>query len=124
MWDCSADGAAPINITWRKDGDFIENNHHHQVLRNGSLYFVTVEHKKRKVSDQGLYECVAGNDIGAIVSRAELHVATKPRISKQPQAVTANVGESARFSCHAESIPQSFYSWEKDRVTISRDSSK
>ncbi|XP_077993244.1 protogenin-like [Glandiceps talaboti] len=112
MWDCSADGAAPIDITWRKDGDFIENNHHHQVLKNGSLYFDTVEQKDD--SDEGVYECLVQNDIGVIVSTAELKVATMPQITLQPEAVTANVGQTVRLSCQTVSLPTSTYSWMKD----------
>ena len=88
VWNCSANNTdsdsstSPphniANITWRKDGLEI-NDARRYVLRNGSLYFKRVVHRKQRGrSDEGYYECVARNRLGIIVSRkAHLQVASK-----------------------------------------------
>ncbi len=88
VWNCSAENtdrdstatAQPANITWRKDGVDI-NDARRYVLRNASLYFKRVVHRKQRGrSDVGYYECVARNRLGLIVSRkAHLQVASKYR---------------------------------------------
>ncbi len=82
VWNCSAENtntdgsfvAQPnANITWRKDGLDV-NDARRYVLRTGSLYFKRV----KKQRDEGVYECVARNRVGIIVSRkALLQVASK-----------------------------------------------
>ncbi|XP_006812053.1 protogenin A-like [Saccoglossus kowalevskii] len=115
IWDCAAEGALPIDITWRKDGQAIVNSEQHTILRNGSLYFTTIERKKQ---DEGVYECVASNIYGTIVSRANLFIASMSRFLEDPQPVTASLKGVARFRCYLDSIPQADISWEKDRLPI------
>ena len=74
----STSAAGTANITWLKDG-VIVNDASRTVLSNGSLYIKRVIARKQpRRSDEGTYECVARNDIGAIISRrARLRVAGK-----------------------------------------------
>ncbi|XP_070535967.1 protogenin-like isoform X2 [Ptychodera flava] len=116
VWECSAEGVPPIRITWKKDGQNIKNSVRNFV-RNGSLYFSTIVHRKKQ-SDEGMYQCFASNEYGTIFSSAKLRVAEKPRITQQPQPVTAYIGNVTRLSCLSESLPQSNYTWEKDRVLL------
>ncbi|NP_001164715.1 protogenin precursor [Saccoglossus kowalevskii] len=121
IWDCQAEGEAPINITWKKNGQIIENNERHNVLRNGSLFFVRIERKKTKITDEGQYECVARNGDGAITAIADLQVATLSKFQshlQNPKPVTASLGGVARFECHVDSLPPAVISWEKDKDPI------
>ena len=74
----AASAAGTANVTWLKDGVLV-NDANRRVLANGSLYIRRVIAKKQpRLSDEGTYECVAHNDIGAIISRrARLRVAGK-----------------------------------------------
>ncbi|KAI0207613.1 Neogenin [Lamellibrachia satsuma] len=75
--NCSSqDSDGRVNITWRKDGQLV-NDQRRFVLRNGSLYFKRVLRRKQ-FTDEGLYQCVLRNHIGTIVSRKlQLQVASK-----------------------------------------------
>ena len=77
--NCSAqDSDGAVNITWRKDGELV-NDQRRVLLRNGSLYFKRVVRHKQ-FTDEGLYQCVLRNHIGTIVSRKlQLQVASKSR---------------------------------------------
>ena len=68
----------PLTIQWRHNGTII-NDSRRQNLRNGSLYFRRVLHRKQRgKSDEGFYECLAQNQAGTIVSRkVRLQVASK-----------------------------------------------
>ncbi|XP_070536750.1 protogenin A-like [Ptychodera flava] len=122
VWDCAAEGETSINITWRKDGRVTEDDDRRLVLANGSLYFATIEHKKRKVSDEGMYQCVASSDVGTIVSKVvRLQIATIPSFTITPETKTVRAGESARFRCKADAIPEPAYTWEIDREALSRN---
>ncbi|XP_070536713.1 protogenin B-like [Ptychodera flava] len=120
VWNCAAEGSIPFNITWRKDGQVIKDDDNRNVLRNGSLSFAAIQHKKKKIlSDEGTYQCCISSEIGTIVSKsAVLQVASKPKFSVQPKPVRAEIGRVARFSCFSDSIPQSAYTWEKDRTAL------
>jgi Immunoglobulin I-set domain len=80
VWNCSAmssDGASLPNMTWFKNGQPISDPRR-QVLENGSLYIQRVLQNSRR-SDEDLYECMATNEFGSILSRpAFLHIACEP----------------------------------------------
>lgn len=66
-----------VEISWSKDGVEVVTDRRVSVMANSSLYFRhVVRNLKRHLKDEGRYECVATNRIGAIVSRqAYLQVA-------------------------------------------------
>ncbi len=82
LLNCTASGpgGAPVNITWLKDGQEV-NDARRYVLRNGSLFFTKVVHRRsrgRDRSDVGVYECLARDRNGTIISRkAKLTCASK-----------------------------------------------
>ena len=68
-----------VTIEWLKDGVKI-NDARRSVLQNGSLYFqkVIFSRKQEDRNDEGVYECIAKNSVGAIRSRkARLSLASK-----------------------------------------------
>ena len=68
--------AENITYTWLKDSQVV-NDARRVVLPNGTLFIKRVIAKKQpRRSDEGTYECIARNHIGAIISRkATLQIA-------------------------------------------------
>jgi len=76
--DCSVDGdseAGPVNISWRRNGEPLVTDRRRYVMTNGSLFFRRIKGERYR-ADVGVYECIAGNQIGTIMSqRAQLQIA-------------------------------------------------
>ena len=66
-FECKASGDPPPTLTWRKDGAILSRAGRHVVLGDGIL---TIAHPSQ--SDEGIYECVAENEAGQVVSQAAL----------------------------------------------------
>lgn len=78
--DCHAKGEAPIHVRWLKNGARVAENERVYLLSNGSLYISEVESRRGDKSDEGLYQCLAQNTYGAILSqKARLTIASKDR---------------------------------------------
>ncbi len=92
--NCSAttEGGHPVNITWQRDDEPLENTRNRYVLPGGALYFKKITHRKQRGSsersttgliertDAGVYVCYAKdlNNNGTVASRkAKLTVASK-----------------------------------------------
>ena len=77
--DCRAEGTPAPIITWFHDGQRVDpmTSGHRMVLPDGSLFFLSARHGRRE-QDGGVYECVAENAEGKVVSNeAVLTVACK-----------------------------------------------
>lgn len=76
--DCHAKGESPIDVRWLKNGAKVAESDRVYLLSNGSLYISEVESRRGDKSDEGLYQCLAQNKYGAILSqRARLTIASK-----------------------------------------------
>ena len=76
--DCQAHGEAPIGVRWLKNGGKVPESERVYFLSNGSLYISEVESRRGDRSDEGLYQCLAQNKYGAILSqKARLTIASK-----------------------------------------------
>lgn len=76
--DCQAHGESPIDVRWLKNGVNVVENERVYLLSNGSLYISEVESRRGDKSDEGLYQCLAQNKYGAILSqKARLTIASK-----------------------------------------------
>ncbi|KPP65600.1 hypothetical protein Z043_115972, partial [Scleropages formosus] len=76
--DCQARGEAPVAIRWLKNGLNVRDSERVYLLSNGSLYIPEVENRRGDKSDEGVYQCVAQNKFGSILSRkARLTVARR-----------------------------------------------
>lgn len=79
--DCHAKGESPIDVRWLKNGATVAENDRVYLLSNGSLYISEVESRRGDKSDEGLYQCLAQNKYGAILSqKARLTIASKQLI--------------------------------------------
>lgn len=76
--DCRVKGESPIDVRWLKNGVRVLENQRVYQLSNGSLYISEVESKRGDKSDDGLYQCLAQNKYGAVVSqKARLTIASR-----------------------------------------------
>lgn len=76
--DCQAHGESPIDVRWLKNGVKVVENERVYLLSNGSLYISEVESRRGDKSDEGLYQCLAQNKYGAILSqKARLTIASE-----------------------------------------------
>ncbi|CAF99573.1 unnamed protein product, partial [Tetraodon nigroviridis] len=135
--DCHARGEAPVDVRWLKNGARVAQNQRVYLLANGSLYISEVESRRGDKSDEGLYQCLAQNRHGAILSqKARLTIATLcrsapcfkrgveklwARISPftiQPASLVVTQGSVARFSCKITAHPPPIITWEFNRVPL------
>lgn len=76
--DCHAKGEPPIDVRWLKNGAKVAESQRVYPLSNGSLYISEVESRRGDKSDEGLYQCLARNKYGAILSqKARLTIASE-----------------------------------------------
>ncbi|TRY88282.1 hypothetical protein DNTS_009328 [Danionella cerebrum] len=103
------------NITWRKDGIIINSSNEHFTVRadelNGKLIIAPAQK-----NDSGVYSCVASNTVAVRESRAaQLSVLAKPVLSRKPEDVSVQLGESAQFFCDAEGDPMPTIEWTREQ---------
>ncbi|XP_025081800.1 protogenin-like isoform X2 [Pomacea canaliculata] len=115
----------PLEFIWRKNGLTLEGKQDRriEVFANGSLYLRRVVHRKRRanrLSDEGLYECVAGNKNGRVVARrVHVEVAGISRnFTQEPKAFEAFIGGTARFECSIQATPPAVIVWQKDNSQL------
>ncbi|KAM8895217.1 protogenin A isoform 1-T1 [Spinachia spinachia] len=117
--DCQAHGESPIDVRWLKNGVKVVENERVYHLPNGSLYISEVESRRGDKSDEGLYQCLAQNKYGAILSqKARLTIASISAFAIQPTPAVVTEGSVARFSCKISAHPPSIITWEFNRVTL------
>ncbi|KAM3625132.1 uncharacterized protein V6R79_007308 [Siganus canaliculatus] len=117
--DCQAHGESPIDVRWLKNGVRVEENDRVYSLSNGSLYISEVESRRGDKSDEGLYQCLAQNKYGAILSqKARLTIASISSFTIQPTSLVVTQGSVARFSCKISAHPPPIITWEFNRVTL------
>uniref|UniRef100_A0A8C4F200 Protogenin n=1 Tax=Dicentrarchus labrax TaxID=13489 RepID=A0A8C4F200_DICLA len=117
--DCQAHGESPIDVRWLKNGVNVLENERVYRLSNGSLYISEVESRRGDKSDEGLYQCLAQNKYGAILSqKARLTIASISAFAIQPTSIVVTQGSVARLSCKISAHPPPIITWEFNRVTL------
>ncbi|XP_063737045.1 protogenin A [Eleginops maclovinus] len=117
--DCQAHGESPIDVRWLKNGVKVVDNERVYRLSNGSLFISEVESRRGDKSDEGLYQCLAQNNYGAILSqKARLTIASISAFAIQPTSIMVTEGSVARFACKISAHPPSIITWEFNRVTL------
>lgn len=87
--DCQAHGESPIDVRWLKNGVKVVENERVYLLSNGSLYISEVESRRGDKSDEGLYQCLAQNKYGEILSqKARLTIASEYHVGIALETVT------------------------------------
>jgi len=73
---CYVEAIPKPALSWRKDGQQVEDRSRIRVLPNGLLQI-----SRARISDAGSYECTAENNLGALTTRTWLIVRPAPVIS-------------------------------------------
>jgi len=108
LFAVSAQGTAPLNFQWRKDGNDING-------ANLSTYTLA----NAQMGDSGNYACHVSNPAGgATSSSATLMVGIAPTIDTNPQTVTAPLATDVSFTVTASGFPLA-YQWWRDGTPIS-----
>lgn len=124
----SASEYGPLRITWRYEGEELEQNKHQYVLENGSLVIdrITGQKKNHGRRDEGNYTCLLHNNVGTLVSRTiRVIVARMSRIfSVEPEPMTVEKGGNAYFYCQIQAIPSANITWQLNNKDLPQNSSR
>ncbi|KTF76822.1 hypothetical protein cypCar_00021533 [Cyprinus carpio] len=111
---CELESIPPPIITWAKDKQLISpfSNRHIQ-LPSGSMRLT-----ETRVTDSGMYLCVATNIAGNFTQTIKLSVLVPPSIHASPRAMKVQVGHAIDLPCVAQGVPEPSVSWLKDGSTL------
>ncbi|KZC05677.1 Receptor-type tyrosine-protein phosphatase delta, partial [Dufourea novaeangliae] len=123
---CTAEGAPPPQIHWRKNGKKVSQSQSRYLVQNyenGALLRIEPVKPGR---DNTQYECLAENGVGdAVSAEAQLKVyeAEKlpngfPLISQAPTTKVVEVSHNAVLLCTAVGSPPPIISWVRDTLPI------
>ncbi|XP_034180771.1 tyrosine-protein phosphatase Lar isoform X5 [Osmia lignaria lignaria] len=123
---CTAEGAPPPQIHWRKNGKRVSPSQSRYLVHNYDNGALLRIEPVRSTRDSTLYECVAENGVGdAVSAEAQLKVyeAEKlpdgfPLISQAPTTKVVEMGHNAVLLCTAVGSPPPIISWVRDMLPI------
>ncbi|XP_029041867.1 tyrosine-protein phosphatase Lar isoform X5 [Osmia bicornis bicornis] len=123
---CTAEGAPPPQIHWRKNGKRVSPSQSRYLVHNYENGALLRIEPVRSTRDSTLYECVAENGVGdAVSAEAQLKVyeAEKlpdgfPLISQAPTTKVVEMGHNAVLLCTAVGSPPPIISWVRDMLPI------
>ncbi|MBN3302329.1 HMCN1 protein, partial [Amia calva] len=108
---CEVKSVPPPIITWAKERQLISpfSPRQHTQLPSGSMKII-----ETRVSDNGMYLCVATNIAGNMTQAVRLTVNVVPRIQAGPRVMKVQVGHTIDIPCIAQGVPTPAISWLKD----------
>ncbi|XP_061490012.1 hemicentin-1 isoform X2 [Rhineura floridana] len=111
---CEVKSLPPPIITWAKEMQLISPySPRHTFLPSGSMKIT-----ETRVSDSGMYICVATNIAGNATQTVKLTVHVPPKIQRGPRMMKAKVGYRIDIPCNAQGIPPPMITWFKDQNPI------
>ncbi|XP_033823187.1 contactin-4 [Periophthalmus magnuspinnatus] len=128
QWECKAIGKPRPTFRWLKNGQLLTSQGRHYV-DSGTLSISRIT-----LSDAGMYQCVAENDLGAVYASAELKVvASPPDFSQRPvrKSTVVQKGGELLLECRPSASPRALVFWwrwgqllkDTERQTIMEDGS-
>ncbi|XP_060630493.2 hemicentin-1 isoform X1 [Anolis sagrei] len=110
MLPCEVKSLPPPVITWAKEVQLISPfSPRHTFLPSGSLKIL-----ETRVSDSGVYICVATNIAGNATQSVKLNVHVPPKIQRGPRVMKVKVGHRVDLPCNVQGIPPPMITWLKD----------
>ncbi|XP_052593110.1 hemicentin-1 isoform X2 [Peromyscus californicus insignis] len=106
---CEAKSLPPPIITWAKDSQLISPfSPRHTFLPSGSMKIT-----ETRVSDSGMYLCVATNIAGNVTQSVKLSVHVPPKIQPGTRHIKVKVGQRVDIPCNAHGSPPPVITWLK-----------
>ncbi|XP_078604169.1 hemicentin-1-like isoform X2 [Branchiostoma floridae x Branchiostoma japonicum] len=104
---CKVQGSPDPRVTWQKRGQILQSGNGFAQRVDGSL-----EIRRIKVSDSGVYSCVAQNNAGTAVRKVKVFVQVPPAIEDGPRTIITKQGQSVTLPCLSSGRPRPSISWE------------
>lgn len=118
---CEASAIPDVNYTWYKNAQLLDAERLHErdrfVVQDNVLTIRQLDPEK----DDGMYQCCARNQLGAVYSSAQLRVlAMKPSFHKRPleSEIYAISNGNTTIVCDPEAAPRPRFQWKKDGMVI------
>ncbi|GAB1285527.1 Hemicentin-1 [Apodemus speciosus] len=106
---CEAKSSPPPIITWAKESQLISPfSPRHTFLPSGSMKIT-----ETRISDSGMYLCVATNIAGNVTQSVKLSVHVPPKIQHGNRHVKVQVGQRVDIPCNAHGSPPPVITWFK-----------
>ncbi|XP_041648005.1 hemicentin-1 [Cheilinus undulatus] len=118
---CEVSSVPPPTISWAKERQLISPfSPRHTQLPSGSMKI-----SETRVSDGGLYVCVASNIAGNLTQYVQLSILVPPSIQAGPRVMKIQVGHPVELPCVVIGVPRPTLTWTKDgkRFPVSPDGS-
>ncbi|XP_045905935.1 hemicentin-1 [Micropterus dolomieu] len=118
---CEVYSVPPPSKSWAKERQLISPfSPRHTQLPSGSMKIL-----ETRVSDSGLYVCLATNIAGNLTQSIELSVLVPPSIQAGPRVMKVQVGHPVELPCMGRGVPEPTLTWTKDgkRYPVSPDGS-
>ncbi|XP_053325662.1 hemicentin-1 [Spea bombifrons] len=107
---CEVKSTPPPFITWARETQLISPySQRHNILPSGSMKIFDA-----RVSDGGMYTCVATNIAGNITQLVKLNVYVPPKIQRGPKVIRVKVNHRFDITCISHGIPSPKTTWMKD----------
>ncbi|XP_004688211.1 PREDICTED: hemicentin-1 [Condylura cristata] len=114
---CEVKSLPPPIITWAKETQLISPfSPRHLFLPSGSMKIT-----ETRVSDSGMYLCVATNLAGNVTQSIRLNVHVPPKIQRGPKLLKVQVGQKVDIPCHAQGTPPPVVTWLKGGSAVLLD---
>ncbi|XP_006907796.1 hemicentin-1 isoform X1 [Pteropus alecto] len=114
---CEVKSLPPPIITWAKETQLISPfSPRHTFLPSGSMKIT-----ETRVSDTGLYLCVATNIAGNVTQSVKLNVHVSPKIQRGPKLMKVQVGQRVDIPCNAQGTPLPVITWFKGGSAVLGD---
>ncbi|XP_069890339.1 hemicentin-1 [Dipodomys merriami] len=111
---CEVKSLPPPIITWAKETQFISPfSPRHTFLPSGSMKIT-----ETRISDSGLYLCVATNIAGNVTQTVKLSVHVPPKIQRGPKYIKIQVGQRVDMPCSTQGSPPPVITWLKGGRTV------
>ncbi|XP_036128071.1 hemicentin-1 [Molossus molossus] len=106
---CEVRSSPPPIITWARESQLISPfSPRHTFLPSGSMKIT-----EARVSDSGMYLCVATNIAGNVTQSVKLSVHVPPKIQRGPKVMKVQVDQRVDIPCSAQGTPLPVITWFK-----------